>query len=83
MNDKMWAFMGRWAANNGVDLRTKDGLIQAERAWDYHLEAQCSCSDPIEQVPVEVITNCEICGTLSTQPMCTTCQVLYPESTGN
>jgi hypothetical protein len=78
MNDKMWAYMGRWAANNGVDLRTKEGLKQAEQAWDYHLESQCSCSDPIDQ-ECTTITNCEICGTLSTEPLCTTCQVLYPE----
>ena len=83
MNDKMWAYMGRWAANNGVDLRTKEGLKQAEQAWDYHLESQCSCSDPIEQDdPKETVGCCTMCGavTLTTHSeMCTTCQVLYPE----
>ena len=85
----MWAFMGRWASTNHVDLRDKQGLKQAEQAWDDYLEAQCSCSDPKYQgaIPIEqectTITNCEICGTLSTEPLCTTCQVLYPETTGN
>jgi len=79
----MWAFMGRWASTNHVDLRDKQGLKQAEQAWDDYLEAQCSCSDPIEQDKPQVVGNCSICGTMadtSETSLCTTCQILYPEA---